>query len=76
MSILLRGKTEFSKELLEALSRENLSLDKLLYKLRNHREYPAFAVKLDPFSVRWMKKPIKVRFIFYADEDSWRNYKD
>ena len=38
-------------------------------------EYPALEVKLDPFRVHGMKKPIQVSFVIYADKYSWGDYK-
>ena len=90
MSILFGGQTEWSKEFMSALRQENVSQDRLLSKLRNnpkpvsrvpaartelHNEYPPLEVKLDPFLVRGIKKPIKVSFIFYADKYTWGDYK-
>ena len=81
LSVLFGGKTKWSKEFKTAVRRENVSLDRLLSRLRHHPkpgtylEYPAFEVKLDPFRVRGMKKPIQVSFVFYADRYSWGDYK-
>jgi hypothetical protein len=66
---------------MSVLRLENVSLDRLLPKLRNNpkpglnNEYSPLEIYLDPFRVRGMKKPIKVSFIFYADKYTWGDYK-